>query len=246
MTTEEFINAISSESFRREINHILWLSPITNKGKLDAGWSCREHALFLGVLSMLHGIPSYAIHGKATFVVGPHTGRPPVGISQDRHTWVRIEGVGSCDLSVRLDKFSGTATWTDWPSSYLLGSKFLPPDTTHFVAVSDENRYEQMIALSTHSESTKSAVYLQLHAERIGLEHVENMRKWCNSPLTDRLKTAFPARTDVYAKAVLHLEDFLQGRGSSVAELHQMNAWAQILKRPGNARTELLDRLKYH
>lgn len=243
MNAEEFKTALASRAFRSELHHLLWVSPFTNRGVRDEGWHCREHALIVGVLALLHGFSAVAIHGKAEFVMGPTGGVPPGCIRQDPHTWVRIDGVGSCDLSVRLNSMPSGLVWADWQDSYLLGSKFVPNDSTFYSALGDRMKHENACALASHQPDARAAHYLQIQGEHIGLQQIENSMKWCNSPMTDRLKNMYPTRSDIYAKAILHLDEILCGKGQSVIHIPQMAAWGAISKQPGNGRLELFARI---
>lgn len=243
MTPDEFKAAIAEAPFRRELHHLLWEKPFVNKeGQRDFGWTCREHALFIGALAMLHGFQAAVVHGRAEFCVGPTANSVATGISQDPHWWTRIVDIGSCDLSVRLDSLPGGVSWDGWDESFLLGGKFTPADSTSFTSVSDPIKHEQICAIATHATGKRAANYLQRSIEPLGLQQIENARKWCNSPLTDRLKKLYPTRTDIYAKAILHLDEILNGVGKSVTALSQMAAWGAIAKRPGNGRVELAGR----
>jgi|GEM_PF-3170234 len=245
MNAEEFKTALASSAFRSELHHLLWVPPFTNRGLRDEGWHCREHALIVGVLALLRGFSAVAIHGKAEFIMGPTGGVHPGSIRQDPHTWIRIDGVGSCDLSVRLNTMPPGLLWPDWQDSYLLGSKFVPADSTLYTSLSDPAKHENACALVTHQENVRAAHYLQIRGEQLGVQQIENARKWCNSPLTDRLKKLYPTRSDVYAKAILHLDEILSGAGSSVIQLPQMAAWGVITKKAGNGRLELVNRLTF-
>lgn len=191
----------------------------------------------------MNGFQAAVIHGRAEFCAGPTGNSVPTVISQDPHWWVRVDGIGSCDLSVRLDNFPAGVRWDGWEDSFLLGGKFTPADSTTFTSVSDPLKHSQLCTLATHETAKRSAHYLQRSGEYLGLQQVENARKWCNSPLTDRLKNLYPMRADIYAKAILHLDEILNGVGRSVTALPQMVAWGAIAKRPGNGRVELVGRL---
>lgn len=244
MNAEEFKVALAAAPFRYELHHLLWVPPFTHRGLRDEGWHCREHALIVGALAMLHGFSAAAIHGAAMFIVGASGGVNPVGVRQDPHMWVRIDGVGSCDLSVRLNTMPLGSIWADWQNSYLLGSKFLPNDSAVYTSLTDPSKHEHVCAVSSHQSDARAAHYLQISGEQLGLQQVENAKKWCNSPLTVRLKNLYPTRSDIYAKAILHLDEILNGTGKSVAHLPQMAAWGAVGKRPGNGRLELTARIR--
>ena len=244
MNSDEFKVALASQPFRNELHHLLWTDPFMNRGLRDEGWNCREHALFVGVLALLCGFTAVVIHGSAEFIMGPTGGVNPGSIKQDPHTWVRIDSVGSCDLSVRLNTMPTGLTWHGWQESYLLGSIFLPPASTDYTSLVDPIKHQNVSALATHQRDKRAAHYLQKAGEQIDLSQIENIRKWCNSPLTDRLKKLYPTRSDIYAKAILHLDDILRGKGQTITGLPQMVAWGAIGKRPGNGRVELMARIR--
>lgn len=67
--------------------------------------------------------------------------------------------------------------------------------------------------------------------------------KWCDSPLSVTLQKRSHVRSDIYAKAVLHLYDFQHGEQDSLTHLNPMMAWKRVSERPGNGTAELLERL---
>lgn len=243
MNPDEFKAAISSVVFRSELHHLLWIDPSVNRGDRDLGWSCREHALFVGMLAALQGFGAVFIHGRAQYIQGKVGDCSPGGVTQEPHSWVRIDGLGSFDLSVRLNTMPSKVKWEGWENSFLVGGKFKPDESTTFASVSEIAKFKLLCATATYEVDRRSAIYLQERGEQLGREQVENARKWCNSPLTEQLKRWHPTRSDIYAKAILHLDEILNGSGHSLTGQPQMSAWGQIGKRPGNGRLELVNRL---
>ena len=69
MRTED-MRRLASKPFLREIHHFLWMEPFYNRGQLDQGWNCRDHALVTALVIAMRGTvpllwtvrqPSYAV-----------------------------------------------------------------------------------------------------------------------------------------------------------------------------------------
>ena len=240
----EFKALMASEGFQSEIHHLLWIPPRVNRGVNDQGWSCREHALFVGALALLRGIPSVVLKGRAAFIHGGSEEHPPNGLELNAHWWLRIERVGTCDLSPNLLAVPGTKLWPSGACTGLVGGLFLPEGNVSYASIRDPHEFDQRVNLATHQKHQAQALYSPAAFELLGKEHIERAMNWCNSPLTAQLKAQIPARTDLYAKAILHLDDFARGFAPSVQDKPQMLAWKSVSARPGNGRVALLERLE--
>jgi hypothetical protein len=246
VTPEYFKTQVLIPPLIAELHSMLWLEPFMNKGHRDEGWNCREHTLFIGFLGMLHGFGATAVSGRAMFVQGPGELSPPGGLLQDPHWWVHLENIGSFDLSMRFlrAKDANGTDWSAWREAQLIGGKIAASAPIGYYNVDDPNKYENLWAAATHQPSTGSAVYLRTNLEALSCGHAERAMSWCNSPLTDRLKKMYPGKTDLYAKAVLRLDEIARGRGTDAVSPTSAYAWGAVAKREGNGRAELARRLK--
>jgi hypothetical protein len=219
-----------------------------NRGTFDGGWSCREHALITCCLLTAHGIEAWLIHGKVMYVRGPSGGLPPVGrgqelSSQAGHTWLDIPDIGVVDLSPNL----AGGIHPHWPSvtfSGILGSEWLPYGGGQFVQCTSAQDYDNQIALGSYQENGMRAVYLPMLRERLTSGMIMDAFRYVNSPLTDSLRKRFDS--SVYAKAVLHFADRLDGRGRSLAGVSRNKGWSIIASRAGNAIEEVLRMTHLH
>jgi hypothetical protein len=63
--------------------------------------------------------------------------------------------------------------------------------------------------------------------------------QFCNSPLTNMLRDYFGERPDLYARAVLHLYDLLEGNAESLIGMSQLSAWKILSERYPKAFPEI-------
>lgn len=181
------------------------------------------------------GFTTAVMHGAACFVQGPVADATPVGLKLDTHAWVGIERAGLFDLSVRVSRCSGLEGWRDWDVTGLIGSRFVPGGKADWQSAGDQIDYENRINAATHREGVNTAVYFGTTYDDLSTREIEKALSYCNSPLTDRLRATFGPRQELYAKAILHLVEFLRGEGETLTGLEQMDAWAQLLERRGDA-----------
>jgi len=249
MTAEDFKKSLSAESFRGEINHLLHTSPFTNKKCLhDAGWQCREHALFIGILAIIHGFPAFSVSGKSVFISTKVASSAEISCSLDvsPHTWIFIEGIGSCDLSVRLKNIQNFRGFDELENYYLLGSRYIPHGTVDYSLICDPYKYEMKCNQAKYTINRLAAIYRADKTEELGPKQIKNSIEWCTSPLTVRLKQWRLSQLDIYAKAILHLNEILCGNGRSLRSRTQLMAWKSIGKRPGNGINELISDIGTH
>ncbi len=242
-TFDEYAAKVCSDRFRSELHNLFWIEPLKNRGTLDRGWNCREHALVLGTLTALRGWTSHVVHGQAYYVLGPTAQEPPVGLEVGPHSWLVIDGRGSCDLSPHLAHMPGTRAWPEYKESYLFGGRFSPPKSTMFMSTGSLEHWQASYNQATLTEDGRFAGYLRMRIEPFSSELVTQARNWCDSPLTVRLRKRFPTRSDIYARAILHLDAFLEDKAESLTSLPQLAAWRQMAHGPGNATHKLLERL---
>lgn len=244
MTPEDFGIQIATESFLREIHHLLWIDPFINKKKRDAGWSCRDHALILAGVGQLRGLESNLVSGAAQFIQGPTTGHPPFGLFVDPHTWVNFDGLGTFDISItfaQTPKFSKSA---DWEPFRVIGSKIDPRGQLGYILTRDASRFESFGNMASHEENKRVAIYLEAKREPFDPKTLLDAFGWCNSPLTIRIQKIIKKNTALYPKAIMHLSDFLDGRAESLTRLPQMSAWKKIASERDESAQQVLDAMK--
>lgn len=243
----DIIENTLSDDLLAEIHRLLWIEPFYNKGKFDAGWSCREHALIVGCLLEVYGISAQVVSGKNMFVRGQSNGRPPVGFGQEvqgkeGHMWLEIEGYGVLDVSPNI---SGDAVplphWTTIPFKGIFGNRWSPANGGDFIQCDSELSYSSQIARCSHLEDGIQAIYWPQQRENLNASMVQEAFDFMNSPLTDYLRRNF-AR-DVYSKAILHFIDRTEGKGRSLAGVSRNKGWSLIAGRSGNATEEVLKKL---
>jgi hypothetical protein len=122
-------------------------------------------------------------------------------------------------------------------------TRALKASSTNYLMTSDHHKYQNAFNQATHASGLRYAIYGQQQNEPLGLDQIKDSRGWCHSPLTFKLKKLHPARSDIYAKAILHLDEILRGEGQSIRALPQLTAWGKIASRVGNGRVELRSRL---
>lgn len=236
------IERLFEEEFLTELHKLLWVEPRMNRGKFDPGWSCREHALFACCLLATHGTTAWLTHGKAMFVRGPSGSFPPAGIEQELnnkegHTWLHIPEIGVVDLSPNL----AGDNYPNWPSATfqgILGNKWLPYGGGQFIQCISAQDYDNQIAIGSHKENEIRAIYFPMSKERLTKEMITDGFGYLNSPLTDILRKHFD--NSIYAKAILHFLDRLDGRGRSLAGVSRNKAWSIIASRIGQSTEEIL------
>src|SRR5690606_22999197 len=99
--------------FLDEVHHLFWIKPFINRGQQELGWSCRDHALTLGLIAAMLGREVVLVTGEAVFVQGPTGGRNPIGVQQAPHSWFRTAD-GTFDVSWRLDAVRNVPQWRPW------------------------------------------------------------------------------------------------------------------------------------
>lgn len=223
------LQAVESQIFRNELHHLFWIAPRTNRGILDPGWSCREHAFALGAVALLSSQKAVCCHGRASFVIGSEGNRPPSGLDVD-HTWLFVEKLGSFDLSVKAEAIGSGVQET-----YLARGKFSPPGHISFTSTGSQAAYDVTHASATHLEGVTSAIYLRLGVDPVTDDLIASSRSWVASPLTDELIDRFPKRPDIYVRAVLHLVRLLLGEAETLTKIGQLAAWKRLADPAGNA-----------
>lgn len=244
MKPKDLQNIFARDDALRELHHLLWIEPHVNKGVQDDGWNCRDHALIVaGVIQML-GFTASIMVGKAVFIQGPRGDLAGMGRDVKYHAWVGVDRAGFFDLSVRLSAFSEFPDWQDWKTAGLVGEAFSPPGEVVFRMAKNELDFQNFTNAATQYEGINTSIYFGETFSTLTAGDITNGLALCNSPLTDKLRASFGERQDLHAKAIVHLVDYFQGKTPSIAGLPQMEAWAQLAARPGNAASRVCSRGK--
>lgn len=235
MNHKDLPNFLTREDFLHELHHLLWIKPLVNNGIKDDGWNCRDHAYIVAGIAQVLGFKASIIYGKAAFIHGSYGAIAGMGRDLKMHSWAAVDGAGFYDLSVRLSWIEDFPEWKDWETAGLAGNGFLPSGRVVFKMTLNEYDFQNAMNAATHLEGVNSAIYWGGSFSELTASDIENAPKKCNSPLTDKLRATFGERQDLYAKAILHLVEYLQGKIESVVKLPQMEAWEKIASRPGDA-----------
>jgi hypothetical protein len=215
---------------------------MVNRGIFDLGWSCREHTFIVCCLVLAQGVETQLTRGKVMYVRGPSGSLPPAGLGQKwgshaGHTWLEVGEVGVVNVSPSLAG-GKHPHWPSVTSSGMLGSQWRPCGGGQFIQYRSAQDYEDQIAIGSHQEHGLRAVCLLISREKLTSGMIVEAWKYINSPLTDSLRKRFdPA---IYAKAVPHFADRLEGRGRSLAGVSRNKGWSIIASRAGNATEEVI------
>ena len=243
MTPDEFLEAVSAETFLDEIHSFLWSGSITNYGVLDEGWSCRDHAVVLATLAAVNGVGSHLCTGFNMFVLGPSTGSDPVGAGQDwvpagpGHSWLELQNSWVLDLSPTFESLrrlrapftSSGVTAQEWRTS--LGN-------FDVVCAETPDAYSQAIAIATHQTDVGVAIY---GVERRETFHADMLEvDFIDSPLTRTIRGYGDL---IYVKLAVHLSRVLSGESSTRGETTQRKRWRAISRIPESEAVDLLSKL---
>ena len=231
-------DTLQKPDFLDEVHHLFWIKPFINRGQQELGWSCRDHALTLGLLAAMGGKEVVLVTGEAFFVQGPAGGRAPVGVQQAPHSWLRTTE-GTFDVSWRLNAVRNIPQWKPWNAQGVVAGKVMPAGAATFVSTTDRTRYTQLVNGATHLENGRVAAYLAESVDNLNSGLLSQQYAWVNSPLTDRIKKIGP---DLYSAAALHLVSYLE-RGESIRNLEQEAAWAALAKKYPDALDQTLDQI---
>ena len=228
MTDGDFVSKVSQGAFLDELHHLLWIDAFKKGNLTDLGWNCRDHALLLASVAMHFGFDVYAVTGKVAIIQGPGLTEDskPVVLEQLFHTWINVRDVGTFDVSPNL---SGIRQFAHGYSGFggVLGSKVAPHGLASYFLTQHEAKYNTVFDSATNAAGQLSLVYLAKDIEPLAVGHLTSAFRWCNSPLTVRLKN-LKIPTTAYQKAATHLVLVIEGRSESIRNLPQMEAWKKL------------------
>lgn len=235
MTPQELQKILTRDDVVGELHHLLWMEPHVNRGIQDDGWNCRDHALVVAGIVQMLGFTAASILGKATFIHGRKGEVAGMGREVKTHAWVGVDKAGFYYLSVRLSEFTEFPEWGDWKTVGLAGQDFIPAGRVEFRMARSETHFENLVNAATHLEDINTTVYFCETFADLAADDIASGLSRCNSPLTDKLRASFGERQDLHAKAIVHLVDYMNGKTPSITNLPQMDAWAALAARPGDA-----------
>ena len=215
-----------STRFVREVHGFLWLDGALVDAVVDIGWSCRDHALVLGVLLGVLGYRAMLAHGRAAF--GRQSGaREPVTVLQSPHQWVWLDGIGPVDLSI---KPSFTSAGVDYRLDLagVYGRECLPLGRGRVAVVNEADAFERALPQLAAERNHRTALYWMQEVEHVHGGHVTHSPGWIRSPLTGWLDDTLGDPAARYAALILHLEGFLQRARSSLVAGGAAEAWRRL------------------
>lgn len=215
-----------SERFLREIHHFLWLDGDRSRDVVDAGWSCRDHALLTALLMQSCGLQPMLAHGEAVFC--RQTGNlPPVSVSQRPHSWLLLEHVGAVDLSVKPDFVSAGERYRLGLNAVFAG-EWLPRGKGKVYIVEDADVFARALDALPEQRNHATALYHIAEAEHVHGGHITYSAGWIRSPLTQLIADDYGDPCALYAALLLHLRAFLARETPSLAGLTFDAAWQSI------------------
>jgi hypothetical protein len=225
----ERVNQILVSTARADLHALLQIEPFYNDHDRtwDAGWSCRDHSAVLAALLTAEGIKVQVVHGMTAFLQGSTAdGKPAVAVGGGGHSWLRVPGFGTLDVSPRLNERLRGDSYVHWRplpvSGGLIGTHWdVGRMVSIVVFVHNAAHYEQTYNVATHATNQAVAIYWPQKV----IDFIPNMLGggYINSPLTDRFTPV--AGTDGYVKLAAHLYALLRGDRRPLARVSQRKAW---------------------
>jgi hypothetical protein len=225
--------ALRDKRFLQELHSLLWRPQFLNKDQLDPGWFCREHALIVGGVASLMGFQTHVATGELCLIGQTQSG--PSLLPVTTHSWTAIDSAGFYDFSLNLADETGPG-WIDWPNHLLIKSQFIPGDRIEFQMFSKGQKRSYIDECKTalvrakNDEKHYCALYRLEYTDPVCQDYVLQAAKYINSPLTDDLKRLRHFSDSIYAKAIGHFWSVHKRRAHSLADLPQLEAWAEISK----------------
>jgi len=224
----------SDESFLpvevvEEINGFLWAKPVVDRGVLDLGWSCREHASVVGGLVLLSGRTPFFASGTVMFVQGGTDRYAPCGIGGEsgigvNHSWLVVEDYGNIDISVNL--VDGPPGWrTVEGSTGFQGDSWRIKGlaATTFVSKSPQE-FDQCIAQFSHLRDKCAVAYLLRSFNPLDLGFLRNpiSSTWASPRTPEVVRLAGQL---AYVKLIVHIRGLLGGKGKRIGHLSNSKSW---------------------
>lgn len=229
MTRRVQLREFSSERFLREIHHFLWIDPQRVGDSLDAGWSCREHALVLGLLVESFGHRTLLVHGEAFFARGASGKSASTSFSQKPHNWVLVQDVGAIDISIKPD-FDNAGDRFRLPLNCIFANEWLPRGRGRVFFVDDAGVFARAAAELPQQRNHATAVYLTREIEHLHYGHITHSAGWAGSALTSLLDAQYGNPSDLYAALMLHLRAFVLGDAPGLSKLSFHASWAELAR----------------
>jgi hypothetical protein len=186
-----------------EINHLFWtkvfINQGVNKGMLDWGWSCREHAWAVSLLVGDLDIDSMVAHGKLELLLPPLTSQSqPVVIAVKTHAFVWLTRYGYLDVSMKPKVKVDLESALEFPR--LISSRLVPESWGDL----------EICPIGKALSPLNPAILRPRRLARYKVERLEEPNRrmtqdpcaWINSPLTDKLRHRYGG--GAYGAALLH------------------------------------------
>lgn len=235
--------AVANVTVRREVHHFLHQAPHQNRGVLDQGWNCRDHALLTALLVHWAGHPTALMHGKAMFLIGPRGGKAGFGIEQKPHSWGAIENMGLIDLSIKKEAHDGSAE-LKLPFEAVFANETLPRGRGEVRPLKDEATYQRMVAEGSNRPGVSWILYVLERGELLDQGHIVYSGRWINSSLTDELKSRYGDAECAYAALFLHLIELCAGNKQSFSGMERWKAWGRLMESAHDPVHEAISRVQ--
>jgi hypothetical protein len=206
-----------------EVNLLFWTPVFTNRGVLDWGWSCREHAWAVTLLLRGLGVDCMVAHGKLEYLL-PTRGEKalPVVLDVRNHSFVRIMERGYLDVSIKPRVKLNDTNVLHFPQ---LHNSELVPKTWGDLELADVRT-----ALSPADPRVVRprplARYKVERLEEPGRQMTEEPCAWINSPLTDQLKQHYGRAA--YDRAFAYLQALSRGEAQSLQGMPRVDVWNRL------------------
>lgn len=228
----ERVNELLTSKARTDLHALLRIEPFYNSQarEWDAGWCCRDHSVVLAALLTAEGIKAQVVHGNTAFIQGSTPdGQPSMGTGLGGHTWLRVPGFGTVDISPRLGERSSNEHFRHWRplpvDGGLVGKRWdINGMESLAVFVDSAAQYEQAYAVASHANERAVAIYWPQKVVDFSRDMLDG--EYIDSPLTHRFIPM--AGADGYVKLAAHLYGLLRDNRRPLARISQRKAWRFI------------------
>lgn len=217
-----------SDCFLREIRHFLWVESSLLGDRVDAGWSCRDHALVTAFLIRLLGYELVFRNGEALFAKRRNGKSDGFSFTQNPHSWLFVRGIGAIDLSIKpYTGVQGDDVRIGIKCVY--GGEWIPRGRGKAYFFEDSSEFARAVDSLPQHRHQASVAYLAREAEYFHRGHLTHAAGWTASPLTKLLDSTYGANpSDLYAALMLHLRSFLEGTAASMSIFSFSEAWSRL------------------